>query len=277
MNARQLLREAEEALRGAGIEDAAYDARQLLSEAMKTPPLLLTVENREAENGEEAAFRALLNRRMRREPLQYIMGVQYFMGLPFRVTPDVLIPRFDTEAMCEDAVRLLPRGARVLDLCTGSGALAVAVACLRPDTSVTATDLSGAALNVARLNAENNRARVTFLQGDLFAPLEGQSFDAILTNPPYIPDKDIPGLSEEVRREPLMALSGGADGLRFYRRILSDAPLFLRPGGSIWLETGDGEAPDVKSMMAPAFSGVTVGQDLAGHDRWVRGTKADGE
>ena len=270
MKARQLLREAEKLLRAAGTEDPGWDARQLLSEVMNTAPLLLSVQDREVEPREEAAFRTLLTRRAGREPLQYILGVQYFMDLPFRVTPDVLIPRFDTEAMCEDAVKRLPPRARVLDLCTGSGALAVAVARLRPDTEVTASDLSEAALRVARQNALENGARVTFTQGDLFAPLAGQRFDALLSNPPYIPDGELPSLPEEVKREPKMALGGGTDGLDFYRRIISRAPEQLAPGGLIWLETGDGEAPAVLELLRGAFTEFFTGQDLSGRDRWVR-------
>lgn len=273
MKAKQLLLIAEDQLKTAGTENTRFEARQLLSHITHTEPLLLTVENREIAPNEEAAFFALLERRVKREPLQYILGIQYFMGLPFEVGPEVLIPRFDTESMCEDAVRLLPKGARVLDLCTGSGALAVAVKHLRPDTAVFASDLSEKALSKARKNAEKNGVSVTFLQGDLFAPLLGMRFGAILTNPPYIPDGDIPGLSEEVRKEPLMALVGGPDGLDFYRRILSEAPNYLCENGLIWLEAGDGEADRIREMMLPAFDKTVLGQDLSGHDRWLRGQK----
>ncbi len=273
MKAKQLLLMAEKQLKAAGTENIRFETGQLLSHITHTEPLLLTIENREIEPNEEAAFFALLERRVKREPLQYILGIQYFMGLPFEVGPEVLIPRFDTENMCEDAVRLLPRNARVLDLCTGSGALAVAVKHLRPDTEVFASDLSEKALSTAGRNAKKNGVSVTFLQGDLFAPLRGMRFDAILTNPPYIPDGDIPGLSEEVRKEPLMALAGGPDGLDFYRRILSEAPEHLCKNGLIWLETGDGEADRIREMMLPSFEKTVLGQDLSGHDRWLRGQK----
>lgn len=277
MKAKQLLLMAETQLKTAGTENIRFEARQLLSHITHTEPLLLTIENREIGQNEEAAFFALLERRVKREPLQYILGIQYFMGLPFEVGPEVLIPRFDTESMCEDAVHLLPPRARVLDLCTGSGALAVAVKHLRPDTEVFASDLSEKALSVARKNAEKNDVSVTFLQGDLFAPLKGIRFDAILTNPPYIPDRDIPGLSEEVKKEPLMALAGGPDGLDFYRRILAQAPRHLCENGLIWLEAGDGEADSIRELMLPSFGSTVLGRDLSGHDRWLRGQKrADG-
>ena len=270
MRAKELLKEAEKALLLTGSENARQEAGRLLSEVTGADPLLLRVEDREIGKEQEDAFRALLKRRAEKEPLQYILGIQYFMGFPFRVNPDVLIPRFDTESMCEDAVRLLPPGARVLDLCTGSGALAVSIARLRPDTRVFASDLSEAALRTARKNAADNHADVVFFQGDLFAPFEGVRFDAIISNPPYIPEGDIPSLSEEVRKEPHMALSGGEDGLDFYRRIAEEAPRHLTENGLLWLETGDGEAEKVRQLLREAFSEPVTGQDLSGLDRWVR-------
>lgn len=272
MTVRELLREGVRVLSDACVPSPKLDSEFLLAEALKTPRLnLLLSQGDEVPSPAADCFRALLNRRAGREPLQYILGTESFFGLPFRVSPHVLIPRDDTEALCERALEVLKKDGAVLDLCTGSGALAVAIAHTRQDARVSACDLSPDALSVARSNAALNGVSVQFFEGDLFAAVGDQTFDLIVSNPPYIPDGDIASLQEEVRFEPRMALAGGGDGLDFYRRIAKEAPLHLNENGWLCLEIGDTQGEDVMALLTPHFDSVTLHPDLSGHPRVVRG------
>ncbi|MBE5776131.1 MAG: peptide chain release factor N(5)-glutamine methyltransferase [Clostridiales bacterium] len=272
MTVRELLREGVRVLNEACVPSPKLDSEFLLAEALKTPRLnLLLSQSDEVPSSAEESFRALLNRRAGREPLQYILGTESFFGLPFRVSPHVLIPRDDTESLCERALEVLKQNGAVLDLCTGSGALAVAIAHTRQDARVSACDLSPDALSVARSNAALNGVSVQFYEGDLFAAVGEKTFDLIVSNPPYIPDGDIASLQEEVRFEPRMALAGGGDGLDFYRRIAKEAPLHLNENGWLCLEIGDTQGRDVMALLAPHFDSVTLHHDLSGHPRVVRG------
>ena len=190
----------------------------------------------------------------------------------------VLIPRQETETLCELGLAHLHgiRAPRVLDLCTGSGALAVAIKTECPRAEVTAADLSADALDVAMENARRNGADVRFLQGDLFAPVAGERFDLVVSNPPYIPSADCDTLQPEVRREPRMALDGGNDGLCFYRRIVAEAPAHLTTGGMLAVEVGDGQAAAVAALFASAgLTGTAVHNDLYGMARVVCALAAD--
>lgn len=271
---REVLREAAGRLAAAGVPDAAYDAAELLSRVMGESPLMLRAEAGRAVSSEQrAAYDALIARREAREPLQYITGEAPFMGLMLAVAPGVLIPRFDTEALCQQALDRLRGGERVLDLCTGSGALAVALAALRPGIRVAAGDISPLAAALARENAARCGVSVDVRLGDLFAPFRGETFDMIVSNPPYIPAGQLAGLQEEVRREPALALDGGADGLDFYRRIIAEAPRYLAPGGWLLLEFGSDQAADVKALMARDFEEISVFADLDGHSRGAAGRR----
>lgn len=279
MTVRTLIKDGAARLAAAGVPDPRLDAEYLLAEALHVPRLNLLLSMETAVPSAAAGqFESSLRRREKREPLQYILGTQPFFGLTLTVTSDVLIPRGDTETLCEWALDALPRAvpARVLDLCTGSGALAIAIGHERPQAQVTAADISPAALAVARQNACALQVPVRFLQGDLFAPVAGQVFDLIVSNPPYIPTGDLPGLQREVRFEPSLALDGGADGLDFYRRILRDAPRHLLAEGRLGLEIGDGEADAVAAMMASDFEDVRTLCDLGGRARVVAGRKKHG-
>ena len=184
------------------------------------------------------SYEAIVARREMREPMQYILSSTGFMGLEFHVEPGVLIPRPDTEILCEEALRRLAPGARVLDIGTGSGALAVSIAKLGKDAQVTAVDVSDTALSIAAGNAERNGAAVRFVKSDCFAALEGDCFDMIVSNPPYINREEMAQLMDEVRREPELALFGGEDGLDFYRRISREASAHLKEGGCLLFEIG---------------------------------------
>ena len=229
-----------------------------------------------------------LRLREERYPLQYLMGTCDFMGFSFHVDENVLIPRQDTECLVEETVRLLEEKKglcqgregeiRVLDLCTGSGCIGISIRLLCPWTRVVLADLSSGALGVASRNARELGAEVTPVQGDLFRALdhlspEERCFDLIVSNPPYIPRGDIPGLMPEVKdHEPGMALDGSPDGLDFYRRIIREAPDYLKEGGILIFETGSTQARDVEDLLAArGFGDIRVGKDLAGLDRIICG------
>ena len=270
MTVREALKSGAEAL--AAVPDPQLDAELLLCDVMRMRRMnLLLAAAQPLTAAQEARYRALLLRRAAREPLQYILGTQSFYGMELRVYPRVLIPRQETETLCERALESL-RGVqnpRVADLCTGSGAIAILIKHSRPDAAVFATELSPQALELARENAESIGADVQFRQGDLLKPLEGQTFDCLVSNPPYIPSAALETLQPEVRLEPRMALDGGADGLLFYRRLAAEAPDYLKPEGKLLMEFGDGQARDVRAIFAETrrFSGLRVHLDLYGRPR----------
>ncbi|HML34055.1 peptide chain release factor N(5)-glutamine methyltransferase [Sporomusa sphaeroides] len=257
-----------------GIDNPRLDAEILLSHILGKDRLYLYTNFDQPLTPEElASFREAVKRRALRAPVAYITGCKEFMGLDFVVSPAVLIPRPDTEILVEAALDRLadkPEPA-VADLGTGSGAIIVSMLTKLAAASGMAVDVSAAALAVARENAARHEvgARLEFCQGDLFAPLTGKKFDAILSNPPYIPDADIAGLSAEVRQEPYQALAGGNDGLCFYRRIVAEAAGYLKPAGFLAVEVGIEQAGLV-GMLADAVSGLDLEatiKDYAGIDR----------
>jgi len=227
-------------------------------------------------------FEALCARRLEGEPMAYLVGRREFMGHGFAVEPGVLIPRPETELLVETALGELARRGRdrprVLDLGTGSGAIAISLALAQPDAEVVATDLSEAALGVARRNAQALGARVEFLPGSWFQALEGQRpFDLIVSNPPYIQDGDPHLARGDLRFEPAGALTDGADGLSALAHIAVQAPQWLAPGGGLWMEHGYDQAADVRRLLLEAgFGRVDSLRDLAGIERVSGGTLKDG-
>lgn len=267
---RDALRAASGMLAQAGVPDPAVDAAFLLSHVTGTPHLLLRAEGwRELTQSQLDAYQALIDRRCQREPLQYILGTAQFMGVTLRAQPGALIPRNDTETLCEQALARMQGRERVLDLCTGTGALAIAIALRFPGAQVTAADISADALAVARQNIADTGARVTLRQGDLFAAAAGERFDIIVSNPPYITAEKMADLQPEVRREPALALYGGLDGLDFYRRIAREAPDYLSPGGWLLLEIGSAQAEAVSALLAERFEALAVYPDMQGLPRAV--------
>ena len=242
------LSELTSALFAAGIEEAACEARLLFSAVTGCDFRDLFGCDPEAS---DALIVPLLTRRAAREPLSYIIGEAPFFRSMLKVSPDCLIPRADTERLCELAIEKLPKGACFADLCTGSGAIAVTVLSERPDTTALATDISAGALAVAAENAARLGVtdRLTLLRSDLLAERPEGRFDAILSNPPYIPTADLAGLSPEVGHEPVIALDGGADGLLFYRRLLSLGDL-LTEGGFFLFECGYDQKADMERLAA---------------------------
>jgi release factor glutamine methyltransferase len=242
-------------LRGSALRDATLLLRHSLNisraSLVANPERIVTV-------AEQVAYRALVRRRLTNEPIQYITGEQEFYGLTLRVTPAVLIPRAETEHLVEAVLSELrshpPGSPCILDVGTGSGAIAIALAHSLPNTLVTAVDLSPAALEVARANAAHHHlpARIRFLESDLLAALaESQTFDAIVSNPPYVATADRDALHPQVRDfEPPTAFFAGPDGLDVYRRLIPQASAALKPGGLLTLEIGHGQRDAVAALLA---------------------------
>ncbi len=268
-----LLRETAARFEQCGIPDPMVDAALLMSHLTGRPMLELRLDSAHEPDAETlAAYEALCSRRMSREPLQYILGTQPFLGRMMRVDSRVLIPRPETELLCEHAIAALKRlpSPTALDLCCGSGCIAVSLALEAPHAQIHACDLSGDALDVTRLNAQAHGARLTLHQGDLFDAVRGLSFDVIVSNPPYIASAECSALQQEVLREPLMALDGGADGYDFYRRIARDAPRFLKRGGTLLLEVGFSQAEHVARLLRETgFARIAIERDLQQVDRMV--------
>jgi len=229
---------------------------------------LITQSERQLTSEEAARLSDLVGRRIAGEPIAYIVGQREFFGLPFRVTPAVLIPRPDTELIVELALERLPPRGRMLDMGTGSGAIAVSVAHTRPDAQVTALDVSEDALAVARSNASANGAQVRFLRSDWFAALEGETFELVVSNPPYIASGDAHLAQGDLRFEPVDALTDHADGLSDLRTIVAGAVAHLAPGGWLLLEHGYDQAKAVRALLADAgYLEAQSWRDLAGIER----------
>ena len=271
------LRRARDVLSESGCPDPHIDSRWI---AEDTLGLTQTELHFEAERAVDADVLEQLEERLKQrasgEPVQYILKSAYFMGLKFYVDNRVLIPRQDTETLVESVIVALHEFPEpdVLDLCTGSGAIGLSVKTLIPSANVTLTDLSKDALEVARKNAHGLNVDVDLRHGDLFKAVGRDTFDLIASNPPYIPHGDLAGLQREVRREPMLALDGGSDGLDVYRRIAAEAAAHLNPGGFIYLEVGIGEAEPVLSLITENIDCAQAGviNDLNGIPRvvWAR-------
>lgn len=243
-----LLKWTDDYLAGKGIESPRLEAQVLLAHALGCERIqLYTRFDEVAAESVRAQFRDLVQRRIAGAPVAHLVGRKEFFTLTFAITPDVLIPRPATETLVVAALerlKLLP-SPRVLDVGTGSGCIAVSVAARHKGAAVVAVDVSAAALHVARRNAEDNGVaeRVEFRRGDLFAPVAGATFDAVLSNPPYIATGEIGDLAKDVRDyEPRLALDGGADGFRLIERVIAAAPAHLKPGGWLFVEVGIGQA-----------------------------------
>jgi release factor glutamine methyltransferase len=266
-----------EYLAGMGIANARLEAEWMLCAVtgLDRVGLYLNFE-KPLNDAELASYRSMVVRRAKREPLQYILGSQEFYGLDLEVMPGVLIPRHDTETLVSEALARMPGARRVLDIGTGSGCIAVALAKHLPEATVTATDVSEAALAVARRNADRNGVAIELLSGSLLEPVTGRYFDLIVSNPPYIPTADIDGLDPEVRDfEPRGALDGGGDGLSAYRSLIPAAITCLDLDGWLLVEVGIGQAEAVARIFRDSgFAGEPVtARDPGGIERVVGGRK----
>lgn len=280
-------------LEAEGIENADCDVRILLEDlcGIEREELLLHGEKTISRVDTEK-FMAAINRRLGHYPVQYITGKQEFMGLTFGVTPDVLIPRQDTEILVEEVLKELNDGSRILDMCTGSGCILLSLLYYSNDCEGVGVDVSEEALAVAKDNAGRleldetfdmlfdprhgkkhiDQSKIEFIESNLFNDVRGK-FDIIVSNPPYIRSDVIPTLMEEVRDyEPMLALDGREDGLFFYREIVKKSPNYLNGGGLLFFEIGYDQAEDVKKIMEEAgFKDIVVVQDYGHLDRVVWG------
>lgn len=271
----KLLKWTAEYFAGKGVDSPRLDAELLLADSLGLDRVGLYLQyDRPLDQAELEAYRARVQRRAQREPVQYILGEAEFWSLPLHVGPAVLIPRPDTEVLVEEALKRLPETGRVLDVGTGSGAIAIAIAQERPQVTVLALDRSRAALEVAARNVARHHleARVQLVEGDLVQLPEGP-YDLVVSNPPYIPTADWEGLMPDVHdHEPRLALDGGADGLDAYRALAVQAPRILRPGGWFMVEVGIGQAEAVATLFAEAgLQSTGVRNDYAGIPRVVWG------
>lgn len=272
MTLQELLRYGRRRLKEAYIAEWDLDAWYLLEYVFGcTRNDFFLHPDKEADDTGREFYEDLIEKRSIHIPLQHLTGYQEFMGLSFCVNSDVLIPRQDTEALVEEACRFLKPGMRLLDMCTGSGCILLSILALHPNLSGVGADLSKKALAVAAENREHLKVDAELIESDLFERVEG-TFDMIVSNPPYIPTKDVETLMEEVREhEPRIALDGREDGLYFYEKIIKQCPAYLNPGGMLFFEIGYDQAGAVCALMEEKFSGIRVVQDLAGLDRVVYG------
>jgi release factor glutamine methyltransferase len=276
-----LLTEGAKVLAEAGIGEATIDARYLLFEVFHTDMTHFLLDRGRVLSEDDQAldqvkqYRLMIEKRTQRIPLQHITGSREFMGLEFFVNEHVLIPRQDTEALVELILKdYKGRKPVILDMCTGSGCIAISLSNIGGFEDVTAVDLSKEALKVAKRNADVllGPGRITLIESDLFQAIEPESrFDIIVSNPPYIPTEIIKELQPEVRNfEPMLALDGREDGLFFYRQLVSEGRRFLNPGGSIYFEIGYDQAESVSALLEDAgFAEIRVVKDAAGLDRVV--------
>ncbi len=270
---------ATEDFRTRGFDTPRLEAELLLAHSLGCDRIRLVIDaTRPLTNEELAQVRQLIQRRRRNEPIAYILQTREFWGRQFTVSPAVLIPRPDTEILVETAIELTREQhlfGQALDLCTGSGCVAVSFALERPTWRTWATDISAAALEVARLNAARLGAlELIFREGDLFGAVDPEArFSLVTANPPYVTTGDLPGLQPDVRDyEPKLALVSGADGLDALRRLVATAPAHLEPGGHLAVEVGAGQAPAVKELFTRhGFIDVQSKRDLGKHERVVFG------
>ena len=276
----ELIDEASRRLTAVGIESSRLDAEVLLAEAAGVTREAAVTGSLDISTGTLKTFETMIARREQREPVAYIVGHKEFFSLDFEVNRSVLIPRPETEFVVGAALECIAGkdNSRVLDIGTGSGAIAIAIAVNAPSAQITAVDISADAITVASRNAQSHHVenRVTFRRGDCFHMLDGGAalgtFDAIVSNPPYLHDAEIVALEPEVYRfEPRIALNGGASGLDVLQRITIDAPAHLETGGELIMEMGEGHAGDVIGLLTRAgLKVVDVIHDLAGQMRVAR-------
>jgi release factor glutamine methyltransferase len=260
-----------------GVENARLEAEWMLCAALAMDRIGLYVNyDKPLTPSELLSFREMVARRARREPLQYILGSQEFMGIEFEVSPAVLIPRHDTGTLVEEAVKRCPGAKRILDIGVGSGCVTVALAASLPDAEVFGVEKSGEALELAEKNARHNGIAIRLLAGSLFEPVNDLTFDLIVSNPPYIPSADIAALQPEVRDfEPVEALDGGVDGLDFYRSIIPVAPGYLNAGGWLLFEVGIDQSQLVLRLFegAGCYGELFTAKDSGGIERVVGGRR----
>ena len=271
MNIEEILQKATIKLKDNNIEEAHSKARRLLAFSLGVSKEQIIIHNKEELTIEqENIYNEYVSRIILGEPIQYIIGKQEFMGIDFKVNTNVLIPEPDTEILVEKTIEILKhlKEPKVLDLCTGSGAIAVSIAKYIPNSIVFASDISKQALEIARQN--DNENKVNFVHSNLFENIDGE-FNVIVSNPPYIKTSEIQKLSKEVQNEPLLALDGGQDGLFFYREIIKQAHKYLEEQGYLCIEIGEDQKEQVITLINNCryYKNIQAFKDLSGHDRVI--------
>ncbi len=251
------------------IEEPISKARRLLAFTLNVSKEYLLINNKqEVLKDKIEEFNRYIDKLIEGKPIQYIIGKQNFMGFEFIVNRNVLIPQPDTEILVEKTIEIAKtyKEPRILDLCTGSGAIAISISRLMPNAKVFASDISNEALKVAKINDKENK--VTFIKSDMFKNVN-EKFDIIVSNPPYIRTEEIKTLSKEVQNEPIIALDGGQDGLNFYRDIIKNASNYLNPNGHLCLETGEDQREDIIDIIKQNknYADIKAYKDLNGNDR----------
>lgn len=269
MTIKQNLEYATKMLNENDIEDATIKAKTLLSYLLGKPKEYLII-NSEQELEQENIFQKHIKELIEGKPLQYITKTQEFFGIEFYVDENVLIPQPDTEILVEEVIEIANREERksILDLCTGSGAIAISLSKNIENSNIMATDISKKALEIAKKN--DRKRKVTFKQSDMFESLDNEKFDIIVSNPPYIKTKVIENLNKDVQQEPKLALDGGEDGLKFYRLIAANAYRYLNKGGYLCLEIGEDQKENVMNLLeSNNYKDIYCKKDFSGNDRIV--------
>lgn len=258
------------------IEENSLKVKLLLSNVLNVPKEYLIIHNEEEIRKEkENEFFEKVKRLKENEPIQYIINSQEFMGLNFYVDKNVLIPQPDTEILVEEVIKISNKiehtNLKILDMCTGSGAIAISLSKYIKNSDIIASDISEMALKIANKNAQSNNVKVKFIKSDLFENFSMENkFDIILSNPPYIKSKLIGSLSQEVKCEPLIALDGGEDGLKFYRKIAREAKKFLKEKSYLAFEIGYDQKQEVKNILKEnEYENIYSKKDLSGNDRVI--------
>ena len=271
MKIKEILEQSINQLNKNNVEDSTSKARRLLAFVLDVKKEHLIInDNMEILQEQEEKYNTYIDEIIAGRPIQYILGYQEFMGIKFKVTEDVLIPQPDTEILVEKTIDIAKEfeQPKILDLCTGSGAIAIAISKYVPQAQITASDISERALKVAKANDENKR--INFIYSDMFENIN-KTFDIIVSNPPYIKTDIIKTLSKEVQNEPHLALDGGKDGLDFYKEIINNGYKYLKDNGYILIEIGEDQKEDIINLIKQNknYSYIKTYKDLAGNDRVI--------
>ncbi|MEJ6951147.1 peptide chain release factor N(5)-glutamine methyltransferase [Natronospora cellulosivora (SeqCode)] len=279
MNIKEILTSTEEYLKKHGVNNPRLEAEVLLSHVMELERIQLYVHfDKPLKKGELDQYRDLVHKRAQKVPIAYLLEKKEFMSLEFFVNEDVLIPRPETEELVESLIKYCEKKSlndpNIVDVCTGSGAIAVSLAYYLTDARILAIDISAEALEVSKKNIEKFQLsqRVKAARGDLLSPLiklEKKNVDIVVSNPPYIDKEGMAILSEEVKKEPAIALSGGNDGLDYYRKLIPQAKSVLKIEGLLAMEIGYNQGESIKKLFDEDWKNIRVEKDLSGHDRMV--------
>lgn len=267
-------------LKSNNVESPKLKARLLLQYVLDKPrQYIIVYDNKEIDKQQQWQYFVNIEKLTKGIPLQHITHRQEFMKMDFFVDENVLIPRSDTEILVEEVIKIAQKynSPRILDLCTGSGAIAISLKKFVPNADITAVDISEKALEIAQKNAEKLEAKINFVKSDLFDKLDNKKFDIIVSNPPYIRKDEIKKLSEEVQKEPKIALDGGEDGLDFYKKIINEASSYLESNGYLCFEIGYNQKNEVQNLLSNSgkYQNIYCKKDLCGNDRVVIAKKSE--